>query len=262
MVKEKEITAEFEKILEKGPERIKLLIKRYNELIINYEEIDIFDSLEKIYLEFEDLKKNYDENKYYFKHICRNKNKNCYIIFFKESNYVIEKMTIKPVIKKYQYSDWKNDENAKKFLLEVRQNTHNYYEQQKKQKGIDDKIESKRQESIKEWDKMTSAKEHKQILICYESFKMKVNGSLGQYFDMGESTNIANTFGECNGGLEYSGSKKKLAEMISKHGKEDFNRRDAYRMMLQRIWMSKAEEKQFNAFANPTIEAFKKTLGI
>ena len=41
-------------------------------------------------------------------------------------------MTIKPVIKKYQYSDWKNDENAKKFLLEVRQNTHNYYEQQKK----------------------------------------------------------------------------------------------------------------------------------
>lgn len=50
--------------------------------------------------------------------------------------------------------------------------------------------------------------------------------------------------------------------MISKHGKEDFNRRDAYRMMLQRIWMSKAEEKQFNAFANPTIEAFKKTLGI
>ena len=49
-------------------------------------------------------------------------------------------MTIKPVIKKYQYSDWKNDENAKKFLLEVRQNTHNYYEQQKKQKGIDDKI--------------------------------------------------------------------------------------------------------------------------
>ena len=86
-------------------------------------------------------------------------------------------MTIKPVIKKYQYSDWKNDENAKKFLLEVRQNTHNYYEQQKKQKGIDDKIESKRQELIKEWDKMTSAKEHKQILICYESFKMKVNGS-------------------------------------------------------------------------------------
>lgn len=83
MVKEKEITAEFEKILEKGPERIKLLIKRYNELIINYEEIDIFDSLEKIYLEFEDLKKNYDENKYYFKHICRNKNKNCYIIFLK-----------------------------------------------------------------------------------------------------------------------------------------------------------------------------------
>ena len=72
MVKEKEITAEFEKILEKGPERIKLLIKRYNELKINYEEIDIFDSLEKIYLEFEDLKKNYDENKY-FKHICRNK---------------------------------------------------------------------------------------------------------------------------------------------------------------------------------------------
>ena len=50
--------------------------------------------------------------------------------------------------------------------------------------------------------------------------------------------------------------------MISKHGKEDFNRRDAYRMMLQRIWMSKAEEKQFNAFAYPTIEAFKKTLGI
>ena len=102
-------------------------------------------------------------------------------------------MTIKPVIKKYQYSDWKNDENAKKFLLEVRQNTHNYYEQQKKQKGIDDKIESKRQELIKEWDKMTSAKGHKQILICYESFKMKVNGSLGQYFDMGESTNIAIT---------------------------------------------------------------------
>ena len=109
---------------------------------------------------------------------------------------------------------------------------------------------------------MTSAKGHKQILICYESFKMKVNGSLGQYFDMGESTNIANTFGECIGGLEYSGSKKKLAEMMSNHGKDDFNRRDAYRMMLQRIWMSKAEEKQFNAFANPTIEAFKKTLGI
>ena len=40
---------------------------------------------------------------------------------------------------------------------------------------------------------MTSAKGHKQILICYESFKMKVNGSLGQYFDMGESTNIAIT---------------------------------------------------------------------
>ena len=81
-MKEKEITAEFEKILEKGPERIKLLIKRYNELIINYEEIDIFDSLEKIYLEFEDLKKNYDENKY-FKHICRNKKKLLFNFFLK-----------------------------------------------------------------------------------------------------------------------------------------------------------------------------------
>ena len=82
------------------------------------------------------------------------------------------------------------------------------------------------------------------------------------YFDMGESTNIANTFHECNGGLKYSGSKKKLAEMMSMHGKSEFHKRDAYRMILRLIWMSKEEEKQFNVFANPKIEAFKKTLGV
>ena len=110
---------------------------------------------------------------------------------------------------------------------------------------------------------MTSAKEQKQILTCYETFKYKANSmTMRNYFDMGEGMNIANTFHECNGGLEYSGSKKKMAEMMSKHGKNEFNRKQAYRLILGLIWMSKEEEKQFNAFANPKIEAFKKTLKV
>ena len=261
LVKEKEMTSSFEKMLDKGGKRIKVLIKRYVELLVDSEEeVDIFDSLEKIYFEIEDIKNNYDENKY-FNHTCYLKNKKCYIILFKEPKSEIEKWSIPPMDAKFHYLSWKNDENLKKEILKIRQNTINYKKEQKQQKIIDDQIENKRQELIREWDKMTSAKEQKQILICYETFKFKANSMRG-YFDMGESTNIANTFHECNGGLKYSGSKKKLAEMMSMHGKSEFHKRDAYRMILRLIWMSKEEEKQFNVFANPKIEAFKKTLGV
>ena len=149
----------------------------------------------------------------------------------------------------------------KKRLLEERRNAFKYYKEEEQREIIARKIENKRQELIREWDKMTSAKEYKQILICYDTFKYKAN-SMREFFDMGISVQIANTFHECNGGLEYSGSKKKLAEMMSRHGKDEFNRRDAYRLILHLIWMSREEEKQFNAFANPKMEAFKKTLGV
>ena len=96
VVREQEMTSSFKKMRDKGGERIKVLIKKYIELIINYEEADIFDSLEKIYLEVEDIKNNYDENKYFY-HICYLKNKNCYIIFFEEPKSVIEKWAIPPI---------------------------------------------------------------------------------------------------------------------------------------------------------------------
>ena len=263
LVEEKEITDEFKKIYNnKGAKSLKVLTKKYIDLTHNYEEFDIFDSLEKIYLEIEDIKNNYDENRY-FKHFCSLKNKNCYIIFLEESKSEIERL-VKLSIKdkdSYNYLNWKNDANLKNRLLEYRKNACKAYEKEKKQKEIDAQIEGKRQELIREWDKITSAKENKQILICYQTFKDKIP-FMSLHFDMGDGTQIANTFHECNGGLEYSGSKKKLAELMSNHGKSDFHRKDAYRMMLRLIWMSKNEEKQFNAFANPKIEAFKKTLGI
>lgn len=262
LVKEKEITDAFEKMRNKGARRLKVLTKKYIDLISNLEEFDIFDSLEKIYLEIEDIKNNYDENRN-FKHFCSHKNKNCYIIFLKEPKNEIERLANLPIPDNdgYHYLNWKNDENLKKKLLDERKNDCKAYEEEKKQKHIDDQIEGKRQELIREWDKITSAKEYKQILICYETFKNKIP-FLSTHFDMGDSTEIFNIFHECCGGLEYSGSLKKLAELMSNHGKNEFHRKDAYRMILRFICMNKDEEKQFNAFANPKIEAFKKTLGV
>ncbi len=82
------------------------------------ETVDIFNRLEEIQNKIDDYMNHYDENRFY-KYKCEKENKNCYLIIYKFSKNKLRKIFeyyYQIIDKRYEFSQWKNNENLKKTL--------------------------------------------------------------------------------------------------------------------------------------------------
>ena len=124
-------------ILENGPNKLSKLDEESFELIINKEIVDIFEQLEFIEKQRENILETYNEKRYY-KHTCEKKKVSCYIIIYKEKS---DKSNSYFWDTEYEYSKWKNDENLKNALIKKRQETYDKIQREKKIKKINDEWE-------------------------------------------------------------------------------------------------------------------------
>ena len=172
----------FEDLKKKGPQGIKELKKSYEDLIksntkddAGEETVDIFNQLEEIQNKIDDYSNHYDENRFY-KYKCEKENKNCYLIMYqypKNQFFQIneENFTLKD--KRYEFSQWKNNENLKITLLKEREKIIFY----RIMGIINEKL-------IEEWKDVTFTKEYDEYLNATENVRQKIENNrfiLGNY---------------------------------------------------------------------------------
>ena len=172
--------SEIENLKNKGPHGIKKLKDSYEYLISisDYSSVyyfDIFNRLEEIQKEIDDYSNHYDENRFY-KYKCEKENKNCYLIMYqypKNQFFQIneENFTLKD--KRYEFSQWKNNENLKITLLKEREKIIFY----RIMGIINEKL-------IEEWKDVTFTKEYDEYLNATENVRQKIENNrfiLGNY---------------------------------------------------------------------------------
>lgn len=125
-------------ILKTGILKLYHLINRYNDLTTSYERIDIFEDLEKIYLEMDEPKKQIEPNRYY-KHICtknqicqRSEDQAIYIDLIKqEVNYNFDNEL------NYDPEKLKTDQNYKDNIVKKRIEVYNSIMKKQRKKEIE-----------------------------------------------------------------------------------------------------------------------------
>lgn len=202
--------SEIENLKNKGPNGIKKLKDSYEYLISisDYSSVyyfDIFNRLEEIQKEIDDYSNHYDENRFY-KYKCEKENKNCYLIIYhypKNEFFQINKENFTLKDKRYEYSQWKNNENLKKTLLEERE------------KLIFNQIMVKIHELLREeWKEITFANEYDEYLDATKNVKQKIEHEKLMRLDYGNEKNLTYIYDINSENLKYMETKKKLCQYI------------------------------------------------
>ena len=225
-----------------GPNAIKELKTQYDSLVCNPAIIDVFPQLEKTINQIEEIKKNYEEKKYY-KYKCEKKNKECYINLFRFSVEELDKLkdfTYKD--KRYDISKWQNDENLKKTLLEERTKQNKIFLIQEYNKKVLMEYNQEKEMLMREWEEITFQKEYniyKQKCQYFHDFSIQ-NVPRNTAAGLMNTTNIS--------GVKYLATKRRIIEYISKFARNEMERQ-TYLTLTGSHQMSANEEREFQNFA-------------
>ena len=225
-----------------GPNAIKELKTQYDSLVCNPAIIDVFPQLEKTINQIEEIKKNYEEKKYY-KYKCEKKNKECYINLFRFSVEELDKLkdfTYKD--KRYDISKWQNDENLKKTLLEERTKQNKIFLIQEYNKKVLMEYNQEKEMLMREWEEITFQKEYniyKQKCQYFHDFSIQ-NVPRNTAAGLMNTTNIS--------GVKYLATKRRIIQYISKFAKNEMERQ-TYLTLTGSHQMSANEEREFQNFA-------------
>ena len=225
-----------------GPNAIKELKTQYDSLVCNPAIIDVFPQLEKTINQIEEIKKNYEEKKYY-KYKCEKKNKECYINLFRFSVEELDKLkdfTYKD--KRYDISKWQNDENLKKTLLEERTKQNKIFLIQEYNKKVLMGYNQEKEMLKQEWEEITFQKEYniyKQKCQYFHDFSIQ-NVPRNTAAGLMNTTNIS--------GVKYLATKRRIILYISKFAKNEMERQ-TYLTLTGSHQMSANEEREFQNFA-------------
>lgn len=232
--------------LRKGVEAICNLDLRYHNLVLTWDEVDIFEKLESIKKEREEIIEHYEE-RIYQKYTCEYKNIQCYIKIY---NYTKEEFAQKTFWgyedKRYDYSNWKNDDNLKKTLLAERQEHYKkYLEYQKKQKE-EERIKNLKEQIREEWDEITFQKEISSYNSAINFVQQQYNFYRDTWTDFGSYNDLCLLYNPVQSYCQYNAGKWKLIQSISKFAKSSYDRSQ----FLRRPEMSEKEKAEYQKFYN------------
>jgi hypothetical protein len=245
----------FEDLKKKGPQGIKELKKSYEDLInsntkddAGEETVDIFNQLEEIQNKIDDYSNHYDENRFY-KYKCEKENKNCYLIIYhypKNEFFKINEYKFTLADKRYEYSQWKNNENLKKTLLEEREKNI-----------IKKKMDKINQQILSEWNEITCAKENDEYLDATKKIKQKAEIERYRWPDYGKELDLNDLFNNYSGNLIYSGSLYELCQYIAQFAINEEEKR--YFLLKHNYFpMSKKESGEYAEFRKLNLPKYLK----
>ena len=241
-----ESAEEINIILENGPIKLYQLKEELFRLIINYEIVDIFERLEIIEKQKEDILNTFDEKRYY-KHTCEKKKVSCYIIiYYEKSSEISDKFYID---KEYKYSEWKNNENIKNTLLNERQKKYEELQQKKVEKQREEKI----QKIKDEWNEITFKREedayNKALQIVDK--KIRYYSSIQRESEFGSTKDLMNIYDFVKDYFKYFSGKYRIIQYISKYSKLFAFSKD---FILFEPKMSQSEKEEYTQFYNEKIK--------
>ena len=247
--------SEIEDLKKKGPEVIKELKKSYEDLIksntkddAGEETVDIFNQLEEIQNKIDDYSNHYDENRFY-KYKCEKENKNCYLIIYeypKNRFFEIYEYDFTLEDKRYEYSQWKNNENLKKTLLEEREKNI-----------IKKKMDKINQQILSEWNEITCAKEYDEYLDATKKIKQKAEIERYRWPDYGKELDLNDLYNNYSGNLIYSGSLYELCQYIAQFAINEEEKR--YFLLKHNYFpMSKKESGEYAEFKKVNLPKYLK----
>ena len=142
-------------IIAKGPVGIYDLKEQYDKLILDRSKVDIFPELETIINNIENIKSNFEKNRYY-KDKCARENKEYYIRLYNISLEEAEKRKdFKFTDKRYDIKNWKNDENLKNILLTERKKANEEYLIEEYNKKVLEEYDYQKNQLEHEWNELT-----------------------------------------------------------------------------------------------------------
>ena len=229
-----ESAEEINIILENGPIKLYQLKEELFRLIINYEIVDIFERLEIMEKQKEDILKTFDEKRYY-KHTCEKKKVSCYIIIYKEKT---DKKNRYFWDTEYEYSKWKNDENLKIALIKKRQETYDKIQREKKIKKIND-----------EWEEITFKMEediyNKSLGIVKKYIKYYT--SIPRESEFGTTCDLLLIYDMVKDYFKFISGKRRIMEYLAKYAKCTGYYTDFWIFGPK---MSKSEKDEYTQFFN------------
>ena len=221
-------------ILENGPNKLSKLDEESFELIINKEIVDIFEQLEFIEKQRENILETYNEKRYY-KHTCEKKKVSCYIIIYKEKT---DKKNRYFWDTEYEYSKWKNDENLKNALIKKRQETYDKIQREKKIKKIND-----------EWEEITFKMEediyNKSLGIVKKYIKYYT--SIPRESEFGTTCDLLLIYDMVKDYFKFISGKRRIMEYLAKYAKCTGYYTDFWIFGPK---MSKSEKDEYTQFFN------------
>ena len=260
-----EIKKQYEESQKRGFPRLSKCYSDYNYNVQREDYADVFEDLENIYKEIQDIKANYDEN-CYFKFFCSKKNTEIYIIFESHPKEKINSLQFKFKDQRYQYEKWKNDENLKKSLLEERKKITEAYIKRQRQNKIDLELSSRKIVLIKEWNEMNFKKEYQNYLKCIKMFKLVFNPNLPRSlnepraFGTPTGTSLYMEFANCNTGFEFVGGQYKLADYILQYAKDSNERFYEETSIYNSIRRTPEEQRLLNQYLESNLEEYRREL--
>ena len=244
---------EINNSLDKGVSKIKSLFNYFNSLVSDVTKVDIFADLESTYNEIEELMKDYDKRKFY-KLTCEKKNQQCYINIYRYSKDELKNVTgLKINDERYMISNWKNDENIKKQLMEEREKRYDNYKLEQQIEKIRENIKRAKKEAMEEWVEITFKKEYNTYLKEVEYIDSMVRfyrSTDNEYSQFGTKNDLFLLIDTWKS-FKYIGGKKKIAEYIAQYAKDDFEKQDFLRYAVPT--MSEIEEIEYEIFEKPRI---------
>ena len=241
-----ESSEEINIILENGPNKLYKLNEEVFRLIVNYEIVDIFERLEIIEKQKEDILNTFNEKRYY-KHTCKKKKVSCYIIIYDEKTYKISDIFY--IDEKYKYSEWKNNEYIKNSLLNERQKKYEELQKKKAEKQKEEKI----QKIKDEWNEITFKREedvYNKALQIVEK-KIKYYSSIPRESEFGNTMDLLDIYDFVKDYFKYLSGKWRIMQYISKYAKLFQFAKD---FLIFEPKMTQSEKEEYTQFYNEKIK--------
>ena len=145
-------------------------------------------------------------------------------------------------------------------MLEERKKVTEAYNKRIKREFIDQTLEERRNQLLRQWNNMNFQKEYNTYLKQIDYFKWSFNSDKTILHDYNGFGNIQELFKRCNMGFEFVGGQYKLAEYIVKFAKSDFDGKAAMSNIQRMIVMSHEEARMFKAFSEPTLKNLEREM--
>jgi hypothetical protein len=245
-------------IIAKGPVGIYDLKEQYDKLILDRSKVDIFPELETIINNIENIKSNFEKNRYY-KDKCARENKEYYIRLYNISLEEAEKRKdFKFTDKRYDIKNWKNDENLKNILLTERKKANEEYLIEEYNKKVLEEYDYQKNQLEHEWNELT-------FKLEYNIYKKKIAeiNEAKRYIHYEETFNSANLWNITRvNGVKYLSTRGHIIDYVANFAVNDFERNCYYALANRELYRFDEEKKEFENFVQKRLPKPKlKTIG-